>query len=48
MALAWGEPDGLTADAEYFAEHHACMSRPEDHYDREVDGLRVSASTEFS
>ena len=50
MALEWGEPDGLTADAEYFntTEHHAWMSNPEAYHDREVDGLRVSASTEFS
>ncbi len=50
MALEWGEPDGLVADAEYFntTNHHAWMSNPEDYYDREVDGLRVSASTEFS
>ena len=48
MALAWGEPDGLTADAEYFKENpHNWMSRPEDHYDREIDGLRVSSSTQF-
>ena len=50
MALEWGEPDGLVADAEYFnsTEHHAWMSNPEAYYDQEIDGLRVSASTEFS
>jgi hypothetical protein len=50
MAFAWGEPDGLVADKEYFdtTEHHRWMSNPEDYYDREVDGLRVSSSTEFS
>jgi hypothetical protein len=50
MALEWGEPDGLVADAEYFntTNHYSWMSNPEDYYDREVDGLRVSASTEFS
>ena len=50
MALEWGHPDGLTADAEYFntTNHHSWMSNPEAYHDREVDGLRVSASTEFS
>jgi len=50
MALEWGQPDGLVADAEYFntTEHHAWMSNPEAYHDREVDGLRVSSSTEFS
>jgi len=50
MAFTWGEPDGLVADKEYFdtTEHHRWMSNPEDYYDREVDGLRVSSSTEFS
>ena len=49
MAFSWGEPDGLTADAEYFKENpHSWMSNPEDYYDLEIDGLRVSSSTEFS
>ena len=50
MALEWGEPAGLTADAEYFntTGHHAWMSNPEAYHDREIDGLRVSSSTEFS
>ena len=50
MALEWGQPDGLVADAEYFntTEHHAWMSNPEAYHDQDVDGLRVSASTEFS
>lgn len=50
MAFAWGEPDGLVADKEYFdtTEHHRWMSNPEDYYDLEIDGLRVSSSTEFS
>jgi len=50
MAFNWGEPDGLVADKEYFdtTEHHRWMSNPEDYYDREIDGLRVSSSTEFS
>ena len=50
MAFNWGEPDGLVADKEYFdtTSHHHWMSNPEDYYDREIDGLRVSSSTEFS
>jgi len=50
MALEWGEPNGLVANKEYFdtTEHHHWMSNPEDYYDREIDGLRVSSATEFS
>mgnify|MGYP000181978429 CR=1 FL=1 len=49
MAFNWGEPDGLVADREYFKNYpHPWMSNEEDYYDREVDGLRVSSSTEFS
>ena len=50
MAFAWGEPDGLVADKEYFdsTNHNSWMSNPSDYYDKEVDGLRVSSSTQFS
>ena len=50
MAFAWGEPDGLVADKEYFdsTNHHSWMSNPSDYYDKIIDGLRVSSSTEFS
>ena len=50
MAFAWGEPDGLVADKVYFdsTNHHNWMSNPSAYYDREVDGLRVSSSIEFS
>ena len=50
MAFEWGEPDGLVADKEYFdsTDHHSWMSNPSDYYDKIVDGLRVSSSTEFS
>jgi hypothetical protein len=49
MALEWGQPDGLTADAEYFDKNpHPWMSNPSAYHDRDVDGLRVSSSTEFS
>jgi len=51
MALEWGQPNGLVADKTYFdttTNHHRWMSNPEKYYDREIDGLRVSSSTEFS
>jgi hypothetical protein len=50
MAFAWGEADGLVADKEYFDSnnHNSWMSNPSDYYDKEVDGLRVSSSTQFS
>lgn len=49
MALDWGEPDGLTADKDYFDKNpHRFISDPSKYYDREIDGLRVSSSTEFS
>lgn len=50
MAFAWGEPDGLVVDAEY-CEHNermSWMSNPSEYYDKIIDGLRVSSSTEFS
>jgi hypothetical protein len=50
MAFAWGEPDGLVGNKEYFdrTAHHRWMSNPSDYYDKEIDGLRVSSSTDFS
>jgi hypothetical protein len=50
MTLDWGEPDGLVLDEEYFnkTEHNRWMSNPSDYYDKDVDGLRVSSSIEFS
>jgi hypothetical protein len=50
MAFSWEEPDGLVADKAYFdkKEHHTWMSDPSQYYDRDIDGLRVSSSTEFS
>lgn len=50
MAFAWEEPDGQVADKEYFDknEHHMWISDPSRYYGRDVDGLRVSSSTEFS
>lgn len=50
MAFSWGQPDGLIGDKEYFdkTEHHRWMSNPSAYYDKIIDGLRVSSSTEFS
>lgn len=50
MAFSWGEPDGQVANKEYFdkTEHHMWMSDPSQYYDRDINGLRVSSSTEFS
>jgi len=48
MALDWGKDDGMVADEEYMKKHHSWMSNPSDYVDREIDGLRVSSSTEFS
>ena len=49
MSLSWGQPDGLVADKEYFDKfERLSWFNSEDHYDKEIDGLRVSSSTEFS
>lgn len=53
MALEWGEPDGLVVNERYYRDlrkkhpNGVFFDHP-DYYDREVDGLRVSKSTEFS
>jgi len=53
MALNWGEPDGKVANKEYYKEQRKkyptgiIFDHP-DYYDREVDGLRISSSTDFS
>lgn len=49
MALSWGEPNGWVADKAYFEsmERSSFFNR-EEYYDKEIDGLRVSSSTEFS
>lgn len=48
MALSWGEPNGWVADKAYFEsmERSSFFNR-EEYYDKEIDGLRVSSSTEF-
>ena len=45
MAFDWGEPNGLVADKEYFEKNERGHL---DAYDKIVDGLRISSSTEFS
>jgi hypothetical protein len=48
MALEWGQDDGMVADEEYMRKHQSWMSNPSEYADKEIDGLRVSSSTEFS
>ena len=49
MSLNWGEPDGWVADKAYFESmERSSFFNNEDYYDKEIDGLRVSSSTEFS
>jgi len=52
MALDWGEPDGLVVNEEYekqkLAENSNTYIHGPKYWDRDVDGLRVSSSTEFS
>jgi hypothetical protein len=50
MALDWGQPDGLCVDAKYDDMQRKSGSHfwgPE-HWDRNIDGLRVSSATNFS
>lgn len=44
MALNWGKEDGLTVDDRYVINNGCSFSN----IDKEIDGLRVSSSTEFS
>lgn len=52
MALDWGQPDGWVHNEAYEREMQKTTGRPffwgPNYWDREVDGLRVSQSTEFS
>lgn len=51
MALEWGQPDGLVVNEEYELEESKkgrIIFYGEKYWDRIVDGLRVSSSTEFS
>jgi hypothetical protein len=52
MSLEWGQPDGAVFDEKYEKElkkkfSNSYMHGPE-YYDLEIDGLRVSRSTDFS
>jgi hypothetical protein len=53
MALEWGQPDGYVLDKNYMDEqsrlaHYKPFTDMSKYYDKEVDGLRVSSSVEFS
>ena len=51
MSLEWGQPDGLVVNEEYELKEQEKGRRifyGEKYWDRIVDGLRVSSSTEFS
>ena len=48
MALEWGQPDGYIVNQEYYDNQKPNYSFDMLHYDKEVDGLRVSSHTEFS
>ena len=54
MALEWGQPDGYVLDENYVKQQRKQPNyRPSfinmsNYYDKEVDGLRVSSSVEFS
>lgn len=51
MAFSWGEPDGKVIDANYLMAHEqfpARITNLENYMDKEIDGLRVSSSAEFS
>jgi hypothetical protein len=54
MALEWGQPDGYVLDENYENElkkkpnYRPSFIDMSKYYDKEIDGLRVSTSTEFS
>lgn len=48
MALEWGQPDGAVFNEEYNKKHGDGYHYAKDHYSKIIDGLVVSASTEFS
>lgn len=49
MSLNWSQPDGLVVDKQYY-ENNARSSffNDEKYYDKDIDGLRVCHSTDFS
>jgi len=54
MALEWGQPDGYVFDENYVEEqrkqpdYRPSFINVSNYYDKEIDGLRVSSSVEFS
>jgi hypothetical protein len=54
MALEWGQPDGYVLDENYVEEqskqpnYRPSFINMSKYYDKEVDGLRVSSTAEFS
>jgi hypothetical protein len=53
MALEWGQPNGHIYDKNYMDEqsklaHYTPFTDMSKYYDKEIDGLRVSSSVEFS
>ena len=53
MALEWGQPDGYVLDKNYMDEqsrlaHYRPLTDMSKYYDKEIDGLRVSSTSEFS
>ena len=49
MALNWGEPDGQVVNAEYYEKNEKySFFNKERYYDKDIDGLRVSSSVDFS
>ena len=48
-ALNWGQPDGHVFNEEYARKNYTGGYFPgSEHYDKTIDGLNVSASTDFS
>jgi hypothetical protein len=52
MALEWGQPDGAVLNEEYEKKRRKkypnSLTWGPEYYDLEIDGLRVSRSTDFS
>jgi len=54
MALEWGQPGGYVLDENYVIQqakkpnYRPILSDMSKYYDKEIDGLRVSSSAEFS
>ena len=48
MALDWEQPDGWTTESYYRENPNHSSWDVTKHFDRFVDGLRISSSTEFS